>query len=321
MAQNNATTKQKVLDLLKSSRSEYVNGQDIAQTLSISRTAVWKAINSLRKDGITIDAVSNKGYRLGSESGILSAQSIKEKLNDDVEVLFYSSVDSTNTQAKRLLEQGKENTFLIVADEQTQGRGRQGKTFYSPKSTGVYMSLVLHPDAAFHNAVSITTAAAVCVCKTIEKLSDKKPEIKWVNDIYVNNKKVCGILAEAISDAKTQRVSSVILGIGINLTTSKFPSELKNIGSLSANVDRAELIAQIVYELFDLLRQDNKNYIDYYREHSMVIGKRINIFQNERITPALAVEIDGDGGLVVETFDGERQTLRSGEITLRIKED
>ena len=320
MAQSKKTTKQLVLELLTSSQDEYINGQTIAKKLSLSRTAIWKAINALRNDGILIDAVTNKGYRLGEDNDILSSAAIKSKLNNDIEVICYQSIDSTNTEAKRLINQGKDNVFIVVANEQTDGRGRQGKSFYSPKNTGVYMSVVFHPNLPLQNTVGITTAAAVCVCRAIEKLSDKSPKIKWVNDVYLDNKKICGILTEAISDVETQKATSVIIGIGINITTPSFPKDIENAGALNSDIKRAELVAQVCNELFDLIKNENDDYISYYRSHSNVIGKRINIVQNGRILPATAIEIDDRGGLVVETQNGETQTLRSGEITLRFKE-
>lgn len=310
-------TKDNVLKTLISSSDKYINGEELAKTLGISRAAVWKAVKSLQKEGYTIDAVTNKGYRLTDDNDILNAELVKSKLDEDIEVIYYPTIDSTNTQAKRLINEGKTNTMLLICDEQTNGRGRQGKSFYSPALTGIYMTYVTHPMTALQNAVTATTAAAVAVCKAIEELTDKKPKIKWVNDVYLGDKKICGILTEAVTDFETQTVTSVIIGIGMNIKTIDFPSDVENAASLGANVRRADLIAAIARELHAINNSKYNEFIDYYRTHSLIIGKKINFIQNERVTPATAVAIDETGGLVVELESGEQTVLRSGEISIR----
>ena len=170
---------------------------------------------------------------------------------------------------------------------------------------------------ALQNAVTATTAAAVAVCKAIEELTDKKPKIKWVNDVYLGDKKICGILTEAVTDFETQTVTSVIIGIGMNIKTIDFPSDVENAASLGANVRRADLIAAIARELHAINNSKYNEFIDYYRTHSLIIDKKINFIQNERVTPATAVAIDETGGLVVELESGEQTVLRSGEISIR----
>ena len=310
-------TKDEVFQLLAAS-TEYVSGEALARTLGKSRAAVWKAVNALKKDGVKIDAVTNRGYRLSEENDILRADIIKAKLKNSIEVIYYPSIDSTNTEAKRLINEGNQSRMLLVADEQTAGRGRQGKSFYSPARTGIYMSLVLHPMAHFSSVVSFTTAAAVAVCRAVETLTDKKPEIKWVNDVYLDGKKICGILTEAVSDFETQTVTSVIIGIGMNLHTVSFPQELDNAASLHADVKRADFIAQIANELEAVLGSSYGEFMDYYRSHSMIIGKQIHFIQSGIVTPATALAIDDTGGLLVETKEGKKITLRSGEISIKM---
>ena len=232
-------------------------------------------------------------------------------------MLYYPSIDSTNNQAKRLVSDGARRTMLIICDEQTNGRGRQGKSFYSPALTGIYMSFVTHPMAPLKNAVTATTAAAVAVCRAVERLTDKQPKIKWVNDVYLGDKKICGILTEAVTDFETQTVTSVIIGIGMNIKTIDFPADVENAASLNANVKRADLIAAITDELYKINHSGYQDFISYYRSHSMIIGERIQFIQNNVVTPATALAIDEKGGLVVETEKGERLTLRSGEISIR----
>lgn len=311
------STKEEVLQYLISNSNSYASGEKLAKELGKTRASVWKAIKSLQAEGYSIDAVTNKGYRLNDKNDILNAEIIKSKLESDLEVIYYPSIDSTNTQAKRLIVEGKDNDMLLVADEQTAGRGRQGKSFYSPALTGIYMTLVTHPMKELEGVVGATTATAVAVCRAIEKTTDKKPKIKWVNDVYLNNQKICGILTEAVTDFETQTVTSIVIGIGMNIKTVDFPSDVENAGSLGSNVKRADLIAAIADELIKINTSPWNEVIGYYKSHSMIVGERINFIQNGKVTPATAVAIDKNGGLVVELSNGEQTTLRSGEISIR----
>lgn len=297
---------------------DYISGEYLARKYDKSRAAVWKAVKALTKDGYTIDAVTNKGYRLYENNDVTSPQSIESKLKTPVEVLYYPCVDSTNNVCKKLLAQGRDGMFLVVSDQQTAGRGRQGKTFVSPANSGIYFSLALRPKTSFKNAVTATTAAAVAVCWAIENLTDKKPKIKWVNDVFLDGKKICGILTEAITNFEDGTVDSVIVGIGINLKEGAFPEELKDIaGVLDADINKNQLVAEVVDKLIEINTGDYEKFIDYYRSHSMVIGEKIRIIKAGEETFATAVAIDRQGGLEVELENGEHTVLRSGEISIR----
>ena len=309
--------KEEVLKYLSDNSSEYISGEELAHSLGKSRTAVWKAIKSLQADGYRIDAVTNRGYMLDADNDILNAQEIKKSLSFDCRVEYYKTLDSTNNVAKRIIAEGEDDVLLVVGEEQTAGRGRQGKSFYSPGGTGIYMSLVVHPMIELQNAVTATTAAAVSVCRAIESLTDKKPMIKWVNDVYLNGKKICGILTEAVTDFETQTVSSIIIGIGINLTTKDFPRDVQNASCLNADVKRAELIGAVANELNRIVNSGYGEFMEYYRAHSLVVGEDIVFIKNGVSTSARAVGIDDFGGLEVELADGTHYTLRSGEITVR----
>ena len=311
------STKNEVLRLLIASSDKFISGEEIAAALGISRAAVWKAINALREDGNSIIAVTNKGYMLTSKNDTISPELVNEYLENDFEVLCYSVTDSTNNEAKRQLSDGSLRDLLVIADEQTEGRGRQGKSFYSPAHTGVYFTVVLHPMASLVSTVSITTAAAVAVCKAIEMLTDKEPLIKWVNDVYLDGKKICGILTEADTDFETHNVKSVLVGIGINISTEDFPSEIENASSLNADIRRCELVAEITNEICRLSKLPASKFIEYYRTHSLIIGEKINFIKNGVVTPATAIAIDENGGLVVRLENGGETTLTSGEITIR----
>lgn len=300
-------------------KNDYISGEELAEKFGKSRAAVWKAIKALQKEGCVIEAVTNKGYLLCDDGNILNEAVIKARLKSRVEVEYYEEIDSTNNQAKRLINEGRNENLLVCAGMQTAGRGRQGKSFYSPEGSGIYMSLVIHPESSLQNAVTATTAAAVAVCRAIESLTDIKPQIKWVNDVYVDEKKICGILTEAVTDFESGTVSSVIIGIGINITTADFPKDVENAGALNINISRSRLIAKVADELMQIALGDYNAFIDYYRTHSMIIGRQITFFEKGTATTATALEIDETGGLVVKTEHGEIRTLRSGEITVRRK--
>ncbi|MCM1114857.1 MAG: biotin--[acetyl-CoA-carboxylase] ligase [Clostridium sp.] len=297
--------------------NDYLSGEELAKKFGKSRAAVWKAIKSLTKSGYAFDAVTNKGYKLIDSNNLMSAHSIKAFLNKPIEVIYYPTIDSTNNGCKRLLADGQKGEFLVVANQQTAGRGRQGKSFYSPASTGIYFSLVIRPKTNLQNAVTATTAAAVAVCKAVEKLTDKNPKIKWVNDVFLNGKKICGILTEAITNFEEGVVDSVIIGIGVNINTESFPDSAQQAGSLDTDINRSLLIAEICNELIDIAYGDYNGFIDYYRSHSLVLGEKIKFIQNGKVTPATAVAIDETGGLEVELEDASHIILRSGEISIR----
>lgn len=311
------TTKDTVLKKLIAKANSFVSGEELADAAGVSRAAVWKAINALKKQGYIIEAVTNKGYCLSDKNDILSAELVEAALDEKTEVLYYPTLDSTNTQAKRLINEGRHNEMLVICEEQTAGKGRQGKSFYSPALTGIYMSYVTHPMVQLENAVAATTAAAVAVCRAIEKTTDKMPQIKWVNDVYLDGRKICGILTEAVTDFESGTVSSVIIGIGTNIRTIDFPEDVENAASLNVSIRRVDLIAAITNELKKICCGGYDDFIEYYKSRSMIIGEKINFICNGRVTPATALDIDDTGGLIVELENGSKTVLRSGEISIR----
>ena len=238
----------------------------------------------------------------------------------NVEVL--QKVDSTNSDAKRRLKAGLRQPLLLAAEHQTAGRGRQGKSFYSPEGTGLYMTLTVHPHAPLTDAVSVTTRASVAVCRAIRQETGLQPEIKWVNDLYLYGKKICGILVEAESDFAAGITKSLVIGVGVNVTTVEFPEELTEAASLAVEADRDRLIAAIARELLrEMTDLRDASYLKDYRRWSMVLGREIVWTQNGVGRTGRAVAIEDDGGLTVEAADGVRQTLQSGEISLRLRKE
>lgn len=312
-----------LLKLLEENRDCDLSGEWIGKRLGVSRNAVWKAMRSLQEDGYRIEAVRNRGYRLAPDSDALSAVGIAGAIRHPIKglaIYLHREIDSTNNEAKRRIAAGEGGVFLTVAEGQTAGRGRQGKSFYSPEGSGIYMTLAMPTDLPFADAAWVTTAAAVAVFSAIRDTCGIETQIKWVNDLYKDGKKVCGILTEAISDLETGRIHHLVIGIGLNWRTDAFPAELSEIAtSLSpAGVSRNRMIGAIVDAVFDVFRQNDGAYLDLYRRHSMVLGKDITYIQNGVKYEALALDIDEHGGLLVEHPDGSRATLSSGEISLRL---
>lgn len=317
-------TKNKLLEILEQNRGCAVSGQLLAEKLNVSRNAVNKAVRELRREGYLIEAATNKGYKLLSQNDILSAEGISVNLIKPLSGIFiYKELESTNQTAKQMAVNGEKNATIIISDSQSAGRGRMGRSFYSPPGSGVYMSVILHPDLKADKCAQVTTLAAVAVCKAVEKLFNVSPKIKWVNDILLDNKKVCGILTEAVTDFESGNVDFVVVGIGINVKTKDFPAELKNkAGSLlqngtEINVPRNRLIAEILNEFFDMLPGLGSGLIiDEYKKRCVVIGREIKFQNGDKTVSAKAVDIDNLGGLIIRLLNGERQTLTAGEIIM-----
>ena len=233
-----------------------------------------------------------------------------------VSVHVFDEIDSTNTEAKRMVLDGFLGDALLVAHSQTAGRGRMGRNFYSPEGTGAYFSILHTLNTPLCDAVAITSAAAVAVMRVIRNLTGIQTQIKWVNDLYYNGKKVCGILTEAVS---TGERTHVIVGIGINLDTTDFPTELLGIaGSLNAKMDTSTLIAQIYEEIALYLRDpSNREWLEDYRTHSMVLGRRVAWIEAETARTGTAEAIDEDGALLIRDEKNNIIRLHTGEVSLR----
>lgn len=328
------TTKAKVLRILEENRGQTISGAKLAKALNISRAAVWKVIEELRNEGFKINAKANKGYNLAESSDILSVEGILlHSQNSQIkreQIHVYKTLESTNQLAKKMAVAGVSHGTVILAEEQTQGRGRLGRSFFSPKGTGLYMSIILCPKGTMDQAMLTTTAASVAVCRAFSKVLGIDSQIKWVNDIFVNNRKVCGILTEALSNFETGSIESLILGIGINVSTEKnqFPEEIKEVaGSLreknSPNtVSRNQLAASIINEIFTVYETVNpQDFISEYKSRCFVLGKEIRVYRGLDQYNAKAIDIDSQGALIIERPDGSKETLNSGEISIRSKTD
>lgn len=237
-------------------------------------------------------------------------------------LFLYPTIDSTNSEAKRYALGGGAAPALFLAEEQSGGRGRMGRSFFSPKNTGIYLSLLLRTDASLSDPIAATTASAVAVRRAILAVTGISVGIKWVNDLYYEGKKICGILAESFFVGKERYL---IVGVGVNLYTEEFPVELKDTaGALrpeKSNLKTA-LAAEIALRLYQLLAHgEPKNFMELYRAHSIVLGKPITYTQNGISHEGIAEQIDENGHLLVRHADGTHARLSSGEISLRIQHE
>ena len=321
--------KTELLSILEANRERDLSGEEIAGQLGVSRTSVWKAVKALREEGYQIGAANNRGYRLQESTDILSAEGIRLRLGEafqDLPIEVCKRVDSTNTELKKRALDGGVHGLTLLAEEQTGGKGRLGRSFYSPPGTGIYMSILLRPEVTGADAVLITTAASVAVCRGIRNVLGIDTQIKWVNDIYYEDKKICGILTEAISDFELGRIDSVVVGIGINYQTDDFPDELQaRAGCIGrgSGIPRNWLVASILEGVWNIYENlTGREFMEEYRGRSNVIGKEIRFLERGSWREAVARDIDHNGGLIVEYKgeDGEllRRTLHTGEITLRV---
>ena len=329
-------TKEAVLLYLQEHTGEPISGEIMALALNKSRTSIWKAIQSLKKEGYSIESSTNKGYTLSQNNDVLSEQQITQELIQqhhpiDWVIQTMESTTSTNDLAKLYANHNSTTPAIFISEEQTAGRGRLGRKFVSPSKTGLYISLCLFPTIALEDLSLITCATAVACVETLEELTGKSLNIKWVNDLFYQDKKVGGILTEVISDFESQQVQALIVGMGINLIENpqSFPEELHSIvGSIfsskteydNSSFNRNHFIAQFLEKwTFYYQNLSKRDFIESYKEHSNVIGKFVNIFEGNQTYSAYAKDIDENGHLIIEKEDNTLHSLSYGEVSIRTK--
>ncbi len=327
-------TRDKVLHILKEN-TDFVSGQYISSSLNISRTAVWKAVSSLRNEGYNIESVTNKGYRLVKSLDILDVDRLKEGLvNADVlkAIEYRKSTESTNKLARDAAEQrgeyeGKSPAMpaLFIADEQTLGRGRLGRSWISSSGSGIWMSLLIKPDMEVVHAPMITLLAAIAVCEAINNHYPIKAYIKWPNDIVVDGKKLCGILTEMSADI--DGINYIVTGMGINIKKEKLPTEIEGKAlaleeAIGKRADRERLIIDIIAELVDMIGSISKSrelgrFKDRYEKLCINIGREVTVLDPKGEYRARAIGIDNKGELIVECSDKSVKRILSGEVSVR----
>lgn len=324
------STRTELLALLSENIGTYVSGQKIGEELQVSRNAIWKAMNQLRSEGYEIESKPSVGYMLKSKENLLTFDAITGDLRYPCEVKVFDVIDSTNNVAKET-EVDLFKPLMVVADKQTAGRGRLGRSFASPSGTGLYMTIALRPTFDLDKALYVTMAVAVAVCHAMEKVAGVRGRIKWVNDIFYQKKKVCGILTEAQSNFETGKIDKLIIGIGVNCFPGSFPDEIKDIaGALAESPNafsRGKLAAEIFNETMEVLKDlESMQFLREYRSKCFILGKNIYVHPNldKKSIRARAIDIDENGGLVVEYMEGRKirqmETLTTGEVSIRLDE-
>lgn len=315
-----------VLDFLEKSRGTFVSGEEIAASLGVSRNAVWKAIKKLEEAGHKIEAVPKRGYALSTDSDVLTVQSVSRWLETDfpVRLEVRREVTSTNTVLKAEAEQGAPEGLVLIAESQTAGKGRLGRKFQSPVGTGIYFSLLLRPACTAEQSLFITTAAAVAVCQAVESVTGMNPQIKWVNDVYLNGRKICGILTEASIDFENGGLNWAVLGIGINIAEPEggFPEEIREIaGALfdgPCPVEmRSRLAAAVVSRFFALYGSlADGAFIEEYKHRSFLTGKSITFTLGNAEYRGVVTGISDEAHLLVRLENGEERAFSAGEVQI-----
>jgi BirA family biotin operon repressor/biotin-[acetyl-CoA-carboxylase] ligase len=332
-AEDDMSTKQDILKLLELHRGESLSGEDLARRLSVSRNAVWKAVRELQKEGHRIEGVTNKGYSLSPESDILSPEGIRIYLSNPAfgqELHVFKTVDSTNSVAKEWAMKGAPHGTVVISEEQTSGRGRKGRSFFSPAGGGLYISFILRPNLPVNQAVIMTAAAGVLTAEVLESVKDCAITIKWVNDLFRGDKKIVGILTEAATSWEGGGIDYLVLGIGINVKPMEGdrPEGLEKIADSlydpgETPVLRSRLAALLIGRVFDFMaaleqnpQQATKDIMAAYRRRSNVLNRKVRVIGDPLLTEAMAVDIDDQGFLIVEDECGQRHTLSSGEVSV-----
>lgn len=320
----------RLLELLGRDREQYHSGEELSAQLGVTRTAVWKAMGRLREQGYRIDSVTHRGYRLAGLPDGLTAELLAQYLpaGRGKTVFCYEELDSTNIRCQQMALEGAATGTVVVADRQTRGSGRLGRSFESPGGCGVYLSYLLRPECPPAALSLLTSYAGLAVCEVLEQYG-LSPRIKWPNDIIIDRRKVCGILTKLTGDAETGTINGAVIGIGINVAQQRqdFPEELRDkaisLREAGAEVPRAALAAAVIDRLDEcflrqqLLSRPAAPVIEQLTRRSCTVGSRVEVITPTGQYEAEAVGIAPDAGLIVRLPDGTRRTVSSGEVSVR----
>lgn len=319
--------KSKILTILRNT-DEYVSGQQLCEQLGVSRTAVWKAVKQLKEEGYEIDSVNNKGYLLKVIPDVMNQAEIKSQLLTKwlgQRLDYFPCLDSTNTYLKEVAGKDAPHGTVAVADRQTAGKGRLGRSWSSPTGSSVYISYLLRPDIAPTHASMLTIVAALATARAVEEITGLVTGIKWPNDIVINKRKICGILTEMSADM--DRIEYVVIGIGVNVNMTQFEEEIADRATSlriegGKSVSRSQLIVKMLsyfeayYEQF-VKTEDLSAMLDDYNERLVNRGREVKIVERQREWQAVAMEINQDGELLVKLSDGTVKKVMSGEVSVR----
>ena len=309
-----------ILKILTNHQGHYISGQDISEKLHVSRMTISTYIKGLKEKGYQIETSTKKGYCLTQNNDIIFIDDIKKQLHPFYQNIdYFDEIESTNQHMKsHAYQQGD----IIIADSQTNGKGRNGRSFYSPKQKGIYLSFMLKPTLSIYDSLKITACCAVAAIKAIQKNYPLSPQIKWVNDIMINDFKVAGILCEATIDMNTAQIETMIVGIGINVHHDPMPADLQHIaGCLEDFCDKQAQRLKIIIDFLNIFYDDYTklsylSFLDDYRRYSYVLHQDITVYENNTSYPAYVSSINDDASLTL-LVDGKQKILKSGEVSIR----
>ena len=319
--------KEEILKMIRETDG-YISGQELCNKFGVSRTAIWKVMKQLKEAGYNIEAQQNKGYHIVSAPDVMDAAELKSIWKPKwvgCEILYFDSIDSTNTKAQELAEKGYPSGTLVVADKQIAGKGRRGRNWESPSGCGIFMTLMLKPDINPNNASMLTLVSALAVAKALADITGKDAKIKWPNDIVIDGRKVCGILTEM--SAQFDYINNIVIGIGINVNNSSFPEEISATASslrlLSGGKKyrRAEIIEKIMeyfekyYSIF-LETEDLSALVNEYDAMLVNMKKQVKVLDPKEPFEGKAMGITKTGELIVDTWES-RKLVSSGEVSVR----
>lgn len=320
-------TKEEILTRLRQTEG-YLSGEQLSETLGVSRAAVWKAITALRESGYAINSATNRGYRLTASPDVLTPEEIRCGLHTRAigkNIVALQEVDSTNEEAKRQAQCGAPDGSVFLAERQTGGKGRLGRTWESPAGTGIWFSVLLRPSLVPSEISSITLLAGIAVCRGIRSVTGCAAKLKWPNDVVIGSRKVCGILTEMA--AEIDRVEYVVLGIGINANTEAFPAELAEKATslrieAGSAFPRAAILRAVLEELESLLLNAKagsafQEILDEYKSLCVSLNRRVGFFWNSEQQTGMAVDVSPSGELIVERDGGGRISINAGEVVVQ----
>lgn len=321
--------KKEILELLLNNMGKYISGEEISSTFQVSRTAIWKQINSLKEAGYLIEASPRQGYRLTQLPDILVAEEILLTLRTKLfghSVQVFSELSSTNDLAKKQAGEGAPEGTIILAEKQVQGRGRMGRPWESPAKSGLWLSIVLRPDIKPYLASQLIFVVAVGVCKALRSFTELDVKIKWPNDLLINGKKICGILTEM--SAEIDMLNYIVIGIGLNVNQqqSDFSPELTATATslkLATGVSyrRVEILPEILLQLEQAYQQYLKEgfiaTLNEWKALNCTLGRDVKVLTREETFYGVAEDLSQDGSLLVRREDGQLQTVIVGDVSLR----
>lgn len=318
----------RILKALKENKDGYISGARLAENLEVSRTAVWKHINQLKKEGYNIVSVSSKGYRLLEDTNLITREEIFLDIKDLEfldEVYYFDTIASTNTYIKEIESKYPGKQLLVISDEQTAGRGRLGRKWESPKGDGIWMSMLLRPRISPFEASKITQIAAAGLVEALRDVLAIDVKIKWPNDLILSGKKLAGVLTEM--NAELSSVNYVVLGCGINVNTMEFPEDLKDKATslrleLNKDINKKDIIVSFIREFnklyLDFEKSGNyENTLKICRENSATLGNQVRVISGDKVEIGKAIDLNSNGELIIEDENGEEKTIFYGEVSVR----